>query len=142
MSNEGIALLAVLAVALVIYFRRELLQLLVLLGAILCLTFIWSSEIQAAWLKGGLSVVLLFIVGVLVKKFKLDENTGSTPSKRWQSGQTYKPTCTTCNGTGKRYCFACSGSGQGPGGLGNSLGKPVSCFHCSGSGYIRCGCKS
>lgn len=141
MPIEGTLVIALLALALAIYFRRELLQLAVSLGLILGLTFIWTSGIEAVWLKGVLSAALVLLVGALINKFNLDERAKSPSSARRQGGSTTPSVCSTCLGTGTTHCYACSGSGEGPGGQGLSLGQSVKCFHCSGSGRIKCSCR-
>ena len=141
MPTEGTLVIALLALALAIYFRRELLQLAVSLGVILGLTFIWTSGIEAVWLKWLLSAARALVVGGLISKFKLDERVKAPPSTRRQGSSTTTSVCSTCLGTGTTHCYACSGSGEGPGGQGLSLGQSVKCFHCSGSGRIRCSCR-
>lgn len=144
MPFEATVILSVLGLALAYYFRRELLRVLLMVGLFAGLFFIWGGEIQSVWLKGGMTVVLFLVVGMLIQKFGLDGNAGSTRSTAGKQGggSGSDSVCSTCLGTGRTHCYACSGSGQGPGGMGHSLGKSVSCFHCSGSGYIRCNCRS
>ena len=141
MPTEGLLVLGVICIAVMFYFRRELLQLAIIAAALVGLTFIWKIETQGAGLKVALTLAMFVVIGAVVKKLKLDENRPAIGPGAKRSGSKYKPMCGTCNGTGRMLCYACSGSGQGPGGLGNVLGKSVSCFHCSGTGYVQCNCR-
>lgn len=141
MSAEGMVLLAVIGIAFTIYFRRELLKLIIFTGIMVGVVYVWSLPNHEIWLKVGLTFALFTAFGALIKKLNLDDKSVSGSSRKQQKSSTYKPTCSTCNGTGRKLCYACSGSGQGPGGLGNVLGKSVNCFHCSGTGYVRCNCR-
>lgn len=141
MPIEAAVVLAVIGLALAIHFRRQLLQFAVLLGMLVGLTFIWSGGIQATWLRLALTLALLIAAGYAVGKLKLDERTPAAGSAGKRAGSSpYKPVCSTCNGTGRRLCHACSGSGQGPDSRVYVLGKPVNCAYCGGSGRLRCDC--
>jgi uncharacterized membrane protein (UPF0136 family) len=144
MPIEATVVLSVLGLALAYYFRREILLVLLMVGVLTGLVFIWGGEIQSVWLKGGMSLALFLVVGMLIQKLGLDRNARAAhaSSGGQGGGSGSDATCSTCLGTGRTHCYACSGSGQGPGGMGNALGKSVSCFHCSGSGTIRCSCRS
>src|SRR5690606_28314247 len=109
-------------------------QFAVIVVVLIGLTFIWRLETQVTGLKVGLSLTLLVATGAVIKKLKLDERGLSGGSSKRRSSSGYKPACSTCHGSRRKYCHACSGSGQGPGSLGNVLGKSVSSFHSSGTG--------
>lgn len=120
----------------VFFFWRAIWGLAVLGGVLAVLVYVWAHpgySDSAKLIASGIAIA----AGSLLFPKKKDGGGGVT--KKGSKQGTYVPACGQCNGTGRKTCIYCSGSGEGPGSLGHVLGPSVSCPHCL-NGYVRCGC--
>jgi hypothetical protein len=136
-DQNGLWLL--LALAALLFFWRAILSIAIIGGVLAVLAHIWSDAQYSSGAKLIGSAIALAIGSWLFPKKRGDQQGNESPS---EGGTRYPPmACFNCQGSGRRPCHFCSGTGEAPGSQLHSLGSYKACPHCF-NGTVRCECGS
>ena len=127
----------VIAVA-ALFLWRQVIKLVVSVGLVVFVFAIWHIPAPLDMLERALATVLAFVVASVVLKMAGIRGIRGNRAPP----EPYRQPCFTCRGTGQAACPACWGTGQAPESRLHTLGKPVDCAYCGGSGSVRCSCQT